>query len=320
LGVSLVNAAFFGCTMRAATGSVYTTGSGSVACVSGTDDATNKLKCTWKYANLNATSVSAAHLHVGTDAMDGNPTFFFDVTALTVAAGTVYQQFVSTVTTGTGPHWVQQGTVTFDAQVSTCAGSNGCYFNLHTAPYYAGGELRCELAPLTNTYSYDNVVLAPTTAAQGASNNTNSAGLASVWMAPVSSAAGAVHAWGYQVSFSTATPVTIAHIHQGTSVTDNAGPVKVTFDTSGSTSRTLGAFVGVAMEGVTTVQQPSAWPSYASDMDTAIASSFCYVNVHTVGNGGGEIRANIAPQGSSASHVAVTLMAVVFMIASWVSM
>jgi len=307
--------------MRPATGSVYTTGSGSVACVSGTDDATNKLKCTWKYIDLNATAVSAAHLHVGTDAMDGNPTFFFDVSALVdVTAGTVYQSFVSTVTTGTGPHWVQQGTVTFDAQVSTCSGANGCYFNLHTTPYYPNGELRCELAPLTNTYSYNNVVLAPTTTAQGAVNNTNSAGVASVWMAPVSSAAGAVHAWGYQVAFTTGSPITISHIHQGSSTTDNNGPVKVTFDTTGSTSRTAGTFVGVAMEGITTAQQPSAWPTYTADFDTAIASSFCYINVHTVTNGGGEIRANIAPQGSSASHVAVTLMAVVFVIASWVSM
>jgi len=116
------------------------------------------------------------------------------------------------------------------------------------------------------------------------------------------------------VSFTTSSPVTIAHIHQGTSVTDNSGPVKVTFDTTGSTSRTNGAFVGVALEGTT------AWPTYASDFDTAISSSFCYINVHTTANAGGEIRANIAPQGSSASHVAVTLMAVVFMIASWVSM
>jgi len=321
LGVSLVNAAnsFFGCTMRPATASVYTTGSGSIACVSGTDDQTNKMKCSFKYSGLNATSVSAAHLHVGDDTTAaGPPTFYFDVTTNVPASGTAYQSFQQSVTTGTGPHWVAVNSLSFDAQVAQCAGTGGCYFNLHTLPYYGNGELRCELAPLTNTYAFDNVALVPTTVAQAPStvNNSASHGTASAWMAPVSSNAGAVHAWGYQVSFVTSYPVNNAHIHQGTSVTDNTGGVVVSFDWAGNgVARTTGDFVGVALEGT------SAWLTYTQPgFDDAIASSFCYINVHTTGNGAGEIRGNIAPQGSAASHVAVTLMAVVFMIASWVSM
>jgi hypothetical protein len=211
---------------------------------------------------------------------------------------------------------MQNGATGFAAQIAQCAGTNGCYFNLHTGTY-GGGELRCELAPLSNTYAFD-VILTPTPATDGAVNNSASSGTSSVWMAPVSSTAGAARVWGYQVQFITSSPVTNAHIHQADTV-GGSGPVVVQFDWQTTTSRSTGSFVGVAMEGITSGNQPkSNWPTYPANFDTAINSHFCYINVHTASNGGGEIRANISP--SAASHVAVTLMAVVFMIASWVSM
>jgi len=130
----------------------------------------------------------------------------------------------------------------------------------------------------------------------------------------------AVHAWGYQVDFSLNSPISNAHIHQGDSATDNMGPIKVQFDHGAP--RLSGKFVGVALEGITTVQQPlSNWPVYASDFDTAIANHFCYVNVHSPANTGGELRANISPSTTSgASQVTLALFAVVVMIASWMSL
>jgi len=328
LGVSLVNASnlFFGCTMAPATvssGNITTTGTGSVACVQGTDDNVATLACTWAYAGLTS-DVTAAHLHVGSATTASGPvTFGFDATStpLLAASGTVYQKFIAASTTpASPPYWTMQNSLSFADQITQCASGTGCYFNLHTT-MYTSGELRCEMAPLTATYAYD-VDLKPTPASDSAVNNSASTGHVWIAMANVSSATNAARAWAYEVQFSTYNAVTASHLHQATTV-GGSGGIVVTFD-QGS-QRSTGNFVGVALEGVTTAAIPdgqpkSNFPIYPSNLDSAIANHYCYVNVHTVANPGGELRANISPEGSSASQVAVTLLAVVLMVSSWVSM
>jgi len=318
-GVSLINAAFFGCTMRPATDIVQTGGWGSVACYSGLEDGVTAVACSFKYTNL--TSVpTVVHFHVGNDTMDGPVTFDFDPSGIITAgaaSGTAYQKIKAA--NSAQPQWIQRNGLSFADQITSCASGAGCYFNLHTS-FYPNGELRCQAHTLTTTYSY---LSQPLVAAPGAVGAENSTGLANVEMATITPAAAvAVHAWGYQVAFDLSSPVSNAHIHQGTSFTDNQGPVKVKFD-QGS-QRTVGSFVGVALEGVTATQQPNSnWPTYAADFDTALGNHFGYVNVHTVANGGGEVRANIAPggtTGSGVSQVSLAALAIVFMFASWMSL
>jgi len=322
-GVSLINAAFFGCTMHPSTVAAGVSGGyGAVACYTGMDNNAgtdvNTMACEFQYFNLTTNPISS-HFHVGDDSTpSGNIVYTFDVSFHVSASGSVYQKFVASNTTT----WTQQGGTTFDDQVTACAsgGASGCYFNLHTGMFQSG-ELRCGVVSLSPTYDF-TVALAPT---PGAMNANTSSGSATVRMATVTPAATPpLHAWGYQVSFNTGSPVKSAHIHQGSSLTDNNGPIKVYFDTG--PQRMTGKFVGVALEGVAQTDQPkSAWPVYTSDFDNAISNHFCYVNVHTLANNGGEIRANISPQGSgsgtsSASHVSLAIVAVFFMIASWMSL
>jgi len=329
VAVFSANALFFGCTMGPATVSVTTNGGGHVACMSGTYDGVSTMSCSFKYWNLTSTAnVTLCHFHVGTPATTAGPvTFTFDVTGLVVLSGTAYQKFTAAQTTG-APSWQQQGSTSFDAEVGICGGGNGCYFNLHTTAY-PGGELRCELAPLTPTYSYSNLpaVIAPSSTATVANTNVT------VMMAEIlPSSTPKVFAWGYYVSFVLQNSISNAHIHQGTTATDNAGPVKVQFDWG--TARLSGDFVGVAVQGVLSSEQShSNWPSYTPDFDTAIASHFCYVNVHSTANAGGEVRVNISPfgsgggsstgnggggsaSGSSASTISLTLFAVFAIVAS----
>jgi len=319
-GVSLINAAFFGCTMRPATAAVSTGGSGSVACYSGVDNNAgtdvNTMACEFIYKNL-TTDPTLCHFHVGSDNTTAGPVVFtFLLTSQVAAGGTLYQKFVASNTAT----WSQQGSTSFDAQVTACASGDNCYFNLHTGTY-GGGELRCNLQPLsTLTYDY-TVTLAPTA---GTTNTSSSTGTATVQMATITPAASpAVHACGYQVSFTTVSPITLSHIHQGTTQTDNNGPAKVFLDHG--PQRTSGKFCGVAVEGVSNTDQPaSAWPSYAPDFDTAITNHNCYVNLHTVANPGGELRANLAPlsggSSSGASQVSLAILAAFFIIASWMSL
>jgi len=315
-GASVINALFFGCTMRPATNITVTGGWGSVACYSGFDDDVSTLACSFQYQNLTS-DVTLSHFHIGDDSTVLGPvTFTFDPTGLVQASGTVYQKFVASAVSA--PDWQMHGSTSFDDQVTACASGalvTGCYFNLHTATY-GGGELRCELKPLTTTYSFPTILVP----APGSVNTTGDSGTALVEMAAILPAATpSVHAWGYQVDFSLNSPITNAHIHQGTTETDNTGPVKVQFDHGAP--RFSGKFVGVALQGVTAVQQSrSNWPAYASDFDTAITNHFGYVNVHTTANTGGELRANISPDLSGASQVTLAFFAVVVMIASWMSL
>jgi len=313
-GVSLINATLFGCTMRPGAGATVG-GYGAVACMSGQDGTAgtdvNTLACEWQYFNL-TTAPTASHFHIGDDnTVSGNITFTFTISGLTKVSGIVYQKF--TATSG----WSQQGGLSFDQQVSACAGGSGCYFNLHTSGFPTG-ELRCQLSPITATYDYTTTLTPP-----AANINANmSTGTATVQMGTITPAATpALHAWGYQVSFSLISPITLAHIHQGTSSDNtNSGPIKVTFDQG--PQRTVGKFVGVALEGTVPAGNvpPSSWPSYTSDFDTAMGNHFNYINVHSVAYGGGEIRAQISPVGSGASQVSLAILAVFFMIASWMSL
>jgi hypothetical protein len=312
LGVSLVQAVFFGCTL-APTGNYTTVGSGSVACVSGTQDGVSSLACQFQFNDLTS-NVQAAHWHVGGPTSTGPATFIFDVSALTSIStrGTNTNRF--TATSG----FSQQGATGFDAQVAACV--TGCYFNLHTDDH-TDGELRCQAAALNPIYDFDTTLVA----APGVTAPT-STGSVHVWMAEILPAVSPrVHAWGYNVAFQTQSNVTNAHIHVGTSLTDNSGPVAVFLDWTSISRvpRNTGSFIGVALEGVTqgTIQphqQYSAWPTKTAALDTAIANHFAYVNIHTQDNGAGEIRANISP--NSASQVTLALMAIVFMVASWMAL
>jgi len=302
--LSVVNAAFFGCAPVPASG---VGGYGAVACMSGFDDGVATLACTFSYANL-TTDPILSHFHVGSAVANNGPvTFTFDVTGLVAASGTVYQK----LTAANG--FTQQGQTSFADQITACASGStttGCYFNLHTTGV-GSGEIRCQLAPLTPTYAFSP----PLVPAPGAVNTTTSFGIANVMQAAVSNSG--LSAWGYQIDFQLESPITAAHIHQGTTLTDNSGLVKVGLDKG--PSRLTGRFVGIALEGVSAAEQSASyWPVYAADFDTAIANHFCYVNVHSVANPGGEIRANISPNG--ASQIALSVFAAFFMIAAWTSL
>jgi len=315
LGVSLANATnyFFGCTMAPATPLVTVGGWGSVACMSGNIDAVSYLTCEFQWQNL-TTNPTVCHFHVGNSTTNGPVVFTNDVSTGVAAGGTGYSKFVASNTVT----WTQRNGVAFDAQIALCNAGDGCYFNLHTVNF-PGGELRCQATALVTKFAFAAV---PLVIAPGATGATGSTGAATVQIAEVlPSVTPKVFAVGYYASFVVQTNIVNAHIHQGTSMTDNSGPVKVQFDWG--TPRTTGEFTGVALSGVTSGQQLSSnWGTYVvSDFDGAINNHFCYVNIHTTGNAGGEIRANIAPgSGSSASTVSVALMAVVFMIASALSL
>jgi hypothetical protein len=329
-GVALINAtaSFFGCNMVPATLPVpatTSTGNGRVVCYSGTDDSVAVLACSWDYGNLTS-DITAAHFHVGnTSTSDGPIAFAFDTDiddGLDLASsGNTYQKSDAANDIVDGMTWtaVPSGT-SFASQITMCA-SGGCYFNLHTENYL-GGELRCQLAPITVlTYDFD-VTLSETAGATFLSGQPASTGTATVQMGNIPGSP--YHAWGYQVSFTVQSDIVNAHIHQGTSETDNTGSIVVKFDQG--TERTSGNFVGVALEGVIGIDNTlnSNWPLYnvhpaPANFDAAIASHFCYVNIHTVTNGLGEIRGNVSPT-NSASQASLAALAIVFTIASWMSL
>jgi len=236
------------------------------------------------------------------------------------ARGAVFQRFVASVTTG-APSWSMQNSVGFDAQVTSCASGSGCYFNLHTSNY-PGGELRCELQTLSVTNGYDyTVTLSPVA---GGTNNANSIGHATVRMVTILPAATpAVHAWAYSVDFSLNSTITLGHIHQGTTTSDNGPPV-VYF--SVGPLRNAGSFVGVSLEGVQTTEATSSWPQYTANFDSAMTNHFDYINIHSTTNGGGEIRSQISPIGggggssSDASKVTMAFAAVFVMVAAWMAL
>jgi len=310
-GACMINAVFIGCSTRSVANS---TGTGAVVCYSGTYDGTSTLACSFSYKGLTS-DVAQAHFHVGGDTASGPVVFNFfspgqGVVDLYSYGGYYYGTFTAAATTGVNS-WVQQGSTTFDAQITTCASGTDCYFNLHTVNY-PGGELRCELAPLTAT----NDFTVPLLAGPDSVNAANSTGTAVVKMATIGTSN--LHAWGYQVNFAVNSPVTAAHIHKNAnSVEGNTGPVEVYF--APGAQRTSGAFVGVALEGVVWTNITSRWPTKSSDFDSAISNHFCYVNVHTIASPAGEIRANISPSGASQTQV-LALFVVISMIASWMSL
>jgi len=305
LGAAVANGIFFGCQMAPIVGS-GSNGGGFVGCISGAaDNSVNTLSCEFVYSALTST-VTLAHFHVGASStQSGNVTFnFANVGGLSSANGQVAQSW-----TATSVDWKQQFGITFDAQVIACASGTGCYFNLHTQNNQAG-ELRCELTTQIPTYSFTNVplVLSPSSV-----NNAASTGTVNVWMAQIGNST--QHAWSWDISFSLVNALTNSHIHQGTSKTDNNGAVVVYIDPG--TPRTTGKLLGIALEG-TQLPFTNRWATYPAGFDSAIASHFCYVNLHTATNAAGEVRANISP--SAASHVSLALLAIVFMIGSWMTM
>jgi len=312
-GFSITHAAFFGCNARPVNGTV-TNGNATIACYSGSYDGISTLSCAFTWKSLTS-NVYLAHLHVGTASTPSGPvTFDFnpDPAVLSASAGQWYRSINAT---GGGFHSINS--VSFDNQIIACASGTGCYFNLHTNNYH-GGELRCEVQAMSNLiYDFSTVPLLPTpTGTNTGNNNAASFGIATVQMGAVGDSG--LHAFGYHVGFSLGSPVLSSHIHQGASIGDNTGPIKVYFDQGAP--RTTGEFIGVALEGTTPNSGafPSSWPLYTADFDTAMASHFNYINVHTTANTGGEIRAQISP--SSASQTSLAILAVVFMIASWMSL
>lgn len=257
------------------------------------------------YSGLTSTFL-ASHFHVGTSSTPvGNITFIFaGVNGLSAAGGQIAQSW-----TATSVNWVPQIGAPFDSQVISCASGTGCYYNLHTQNF-PGGELRCELVPQTTTYSFTNV---PLVLAPGSINNTASTGTVNVWMAQIGNPT--QHAWAWDITFNLVNAITASHIHQGVSTTDNSGAIVVYFDAG--TPRTSGKLLGVALEG-TTLPFLARWAAYPAGFDAAIASHFCYVNLHTAVNPAGEVRANISP--SAASHVSLAFLAIVFMIGSWMTL
>jgi len=315
-GFSITHAAFFGCSAHPATNTTVTSGNATIACYSGLYDGISTLSCAFTWKSLTS-NVMLAHLHVGTDATIGGPvTFDFNPGTLSGVAGQWYHTINATFPVGAAGGFHPINGATFDSQITLCASGTGCYFNLHTANY-GGGEMRCEVQPMSNLVYDFTVPLLPTPAGTNTgNNNAASAGIATVRMGAVGNSG--LHAWGYHVGFSVGSPVMSSHIHQGASIGDNTGPIKVYFDQG--QQRTTGEFIGVALEGTTysSTTFPSAWPLYTADFDTAMTSHFNYINVHTTANTGGEIRAQISP--SSASQTSLAILAVVFMIASWMSL
>jgi len=321
-GVALINAtaSFFGCNMVPATLPVpatQSTGNGRVVCYSGTDDSTAVLACSWDYGNLTS-DITAAHFHIGnTSTSDGTVTFAFDVLddeGLDFAvSGNTYQKS-NAANNGVDMHWTAvPSNTSFASQIAMCA-NGGCYFNLHTNNYL-GGELRCQLAPITVLNHDFDVVLTQTPGAQVVPGEAASTGTATLQMGAIPGSTS--FAWGYQVSFSLQSAIFQALIQQGTNTV-------VTLDQG--TARLSGNFVGVALEGVTGIDSTLAsnWPKYnveaSSLFDTALANHLCYLNIGTDLNVNGEIGSVLSPTSSNGAQASLAALAIVFTVASWMSL
>jgi len=273
---------FFGCKLVASTfpTMVTSSGTGAVACYYYDQDGVATLNCAYTYSGLNSNAF-VAHWHVGSVGTTGNVTFTFAAPSGT--SGTYLSNANEWQASDIGGNWVPSPIGTsFASQIQMCA-TGGCYFNLHTATNPTG-ELRCQAHFFEATDSDSGPLLLTPGLPSGTAT-----GMYTVVKggAPASPTTDGIRAWAYHVEWTGLTSNVLAsHIHLATGAAPTqTGPVVVNFQTGGSARLAAsGSFSGVALLCT------SDYQAYVNA--TGLLYGFAYVNLHTVQNGGGELRSN----------------------------